>query len=411
MTDFLTRRHSRRNVLKLAGAAGLGAVAGSSLLSRATLGATRPVGPTTAVRPSAELEGGKLKVGYLPITDASPLLLAHALDYYADEGLEVEKPTLFRGWSPLAEAFQAGAIDVAHFLMPMTFWMRFAGGVPARVVAWDHMGGSALTVGNDIDSVEQLAGTTVAVPFWYSIHNVVLQVLLEQAGLTPITDGDARAEEGTVKLVVMAPPDMPPALANGAIGGYIVADPFNAVAEVNGIGKVLRFVGDVWLDHACCVVTMKEDLTEGAPLAAQAAINAVARAQHFANTNRAEAAAILSRDGGDYLPQPLPAIDRALTHYDHDEYVPTGAIQHPDWPTERIDFQPFPFPSYTEKLWELAGSTVVEGDNGFLDSVAASTVHDELVDERFARAAIETLGGPSVFDLPEDLIREETLAP
>lgn len=411
MTDFLTRQHTRRNLLKLAGATGLGAIAGSTFLSRAALGASQPAPPRPERRSSAELEGGKLRVGYLPITDASPLLLAHALDYYADEGLEVEKPTLFRGWSQLAEAFQAGAVDVAHFLMPMTFWMRFAGDVPARVVAWDHMGGSALTVRNDIDSVEQLAGTTVAVPFWYSIHNVVLQVLLEQAGLTPITSGDASADERTVKLVVQAPPDMPPALANGAIAGYIVADPFNAVAEVNGIGKVLRFVGDVWLDHACCVVTMKEDLTEGAPAVAQAAITAVARAQQYANTERAEAARILSRDGGDYLPQPLPAIDRALTHYDHDEYVPTGAIQHPEWPTERIDFQPYPFPSYTEKLWELAGKTVVEGDNGFLGSTDARTVHDELVDERFARAAIESLGGPSVFDLPEDLLRSETLVP
>lgn len=410
MTGSLGRRRSRRDVLKLAGAAGIGALAGPALLGGSALGAAKPV-TLTRSRPSAELEGGKLNVGYLPITDASPLLLAHALDYYKDEGLEVAKPTLFRGWSQLAEAFQAGVVDVAHFLMPMTFWMRFSVDVPARVVAWDHMAGSALTVKHEIASVEQLAGTTVAVPFWYSVHNIVLQVLLEKAGLTAITEGDAIAEEGTVKLVVMAPPDMPPALANSAIAGYIVADPFNAVAEVNNVGKVLRFLGDVWLDHACCVVTVKEELTEGSPDVAQAAINAVARAQQFANQNRAEAAVILSTDGGGYLPQPLPAIDRALTHYDRDEYVPTGAVQHPDWPTERIDFQPFPFPSYTEKLWQLAGQTVVEGDRAFLDEIDVSTVHDELVDERFARAAIDSLGGPSAFDLPEDLSREETLAP
>jgi NitT/TauT family transport system substrate-binding protein len=266
-------------------------------------------------------------------------------------------------------------------------------------------------VRNDIDSVEQLAGTVVAVPFWYSVHNIVLQVLFEKAGLTPITEGAASAEERTVKLIVQPPPDMPPALANGAIAGYIVADPFNAVAEVNSIGKVLRFVGDVWLDHACCVVTMMDELTDGAPDVAQATINAVARAQQFANANRAEAAVILSDDGEGYLPQPLPAIDRALTHYDRDEYTATGAIIHPEWPTERIDFQPFPFPSYTEKLWQLAAQTTVRGERDFLDEFDAASVHDELVDERFARAAIESLGGPSAFDLPADLQREETLEP
>ncbi len=410
MTDHLTRRRSRREVLRLAGATGLGAIAGTSLLGGAALGARRPI-ERGSDNPSAALEGGKLRVGYLPITDASPLLLAHALDFYAEEGLEVERPTLFRGWSQLAEAFQAGVVDVARFLMPMTFWMRFEVGVPATVVAWDHMAGSALTVHNDIDSVEELAGTIVAVPFWYSVHNIVLQVLFEKAGLTPITEGDASAEERTVKLIVQPPPDMPPALANGAIAGFIVADPFNAVAEVNSIGKILRFVGDVWLDHACCVVTMKDELTDGAPDVAQATINAVARAQQFANANRAEAAVILSDDGEGYLPQPLLAIDRALTHYDRDEYTASGAIIHPEWPTERIDFQPFPFPSYTEKLWQLAAQTTVRGERDFLDEFDAASVHDELVDERFARAAIESLGGPSAFDLPADLQREETLEP
>jgi NitT/TauT family transport system substrate-binding protein len=352
-----------------------------------------------------------VKVGYLPITDASPLLLAHALGYYEEAGLAVERPTLFRGWAQLAEAFQAGVVDVAHFLMPMTFWMRFDVGVPVRVVAWDHMGGSALTVGPATESVEQLAGTTVAVPFWYSIHNIVLQILLEKAGLTAITEGEASAGDRTVKLVVMPPPDMPPALANGAIAGYIVADPFNAVAEVNGIGRVLRFVGDVWLDHACCVVSMKEGLTEGSPDVAQAVVDAVARAQLFANADRAGAARILSDEGEGYLPQPLAAIDRALSHYDLDEYTASGAVTHPEWETQRIDFQPFPFPSYTQRLWELARATTVEGDRDFLDEVDASIVHDELVDERFARAAIESHGGPEAFGLPADLVREETLAP
>lgn len=41
-------------------------------------------------------------IGYLPITDATPLLLAHAQGLYAAEGLEAGRPTLFRGWSQLA---------------------------------------------------------------------------------------------------------------------------------------------------------------------------------------------------------------------------------------------------------------------------------------------------------------------
>jgi len=206
-------------------------------------------------------------------------------------------------------------------------------------------------------------------------------------------------------------PDMPTALGNGSISGYIVADPFNAVAEIQGIGKVLRFTGDVWLNHACCVVTTSESLIERSPDVVQALISAVAGAQLFATEERSEAARLLSADGENYLPQPRPAIERALTHYDRDEYGPTGAITNPDWPTERIDFQPFPFPTYTEELIRLLTSTAVEGDSAFLAALDPAEAHRSLVDDRFARAAIETLGGPATFGLPDDLSRVERLVP
>jgi NitT/TauT family transport system substrate-binding protein len=399
---------SRREFLRLAGLAGLGALAAPSLLAAC---ATGPVTTSPAAGAAANALGRPLRIGYLPITDAAPLLLAHARGLYEEEGLEVERPTLFRGWSPLAEAFQAGQVDIVHLLMPMAVWLRFASDVPLKVVAWDHTGGSALTVAPQIDTVEDLAGTTVAVPFWYSIHNAVLQLLLREAGLVARTSGEASTADRSVKLVVMAPPDMPTALSNGSISGYIVADPFNAVAELQGIGKVLRFTGDVWLNHACCVVTASESLVEEAPEVVQSVINAVAGAQLFANEERSEAARLLSADGEGYLPQPLAAVDRALTHYDHAEYGPSGAIRHTDWQTGRIDFQPFPFASYTEELIRLLAETRVEGDSSFLAALDPAEAHRALVDDRFARGAIDKLGGPRTFGLPASLTRGERIEP
>jgi len=245
---------TRRNVLRLAGLGALG-LAGAALIG---CGDDEDSALSTAGG-AGELESTQLRIGYLPITDASPLLLAHGKGLYAEEGLDAERPTLFRGWSPLAEAFQAKQVDVVHILMPMAIWLRFSQEFPLKLVAWNHNGGSALTTRFEINSVEELAGKTVAVPFWYSVHNTVLQMLLREAGLTAITQGDADASKGEVKLLVMSPPDMPPALSNDSIQGFIVADPFNAVAEVNNVGKVLRFIPDVWLDHACCVVVMHQD--------------------------------------------------------------------------------------------------------------------------------------------------------
>lgn len=394
------RPMDRREFLRLLGISGL--MAASPALLAACQGGQAGSGGGP--------EDMTLRVGYLPITDATPLLLAHALGLYAAEGLDAGRPTLLRSWSQVAEAFQARQVDVVHILMPMAVWMRFGQNFPLKVVAWNHMDGSAFTVANHVQSLDDLAGQTVAVPFWYSIHNVVLQMIFRKAGLTPVTKGEASRADRTVKLIVMAPPDMPPALANGAIAGYIVAEPFNAAAEVNQVGRIQRFTGDVWLNHACCVVIMHEDDIARRPQWAQAVINAVAKAQVFARENRKEAARLLAKEGGDYLPQPLPVIERVLTHYDRAEYGLSGAIQHPDWPNSRIDFQPFPFPTYTEELVKLLKETVVEGDNTFLQTLDPRRAHEQLVDDRFARAAIKAAGDVGKFGIPEDLTRSERIA-
>lgn len=402
----------RRQLLR--GLLGLGGLTVTSGLLAACSRFVDP-GGTTEESSSSDLGSGdpgdpRLRVGYLPITDATPLLAAHGLGLYDEQGLEVERPTLLRSWAQVAEAFQARQVDIVHLLMPMTVQLRFQSEVPLRVVAWNHTGGSALTVAPEVTAVEELAGTTVAVPFWHSIHNVALQLLFAEAGLTPIIgDGEASVSEGTVKLVVMAPPDMPPALGEGSIRGYIVADPFNAVAELQEIGHVLRFTGDVWLDHACCVSVMHADALDERPEWSARTLEALVRAQAATRDDPTGIATLLSDAGQGYLPQPEAAISRSLTHYDLSEYGASGAIRHPDWDTGRIGFQPFPFPSYTEELVRRMQDTAVDGDRSFLDVLDPATAHADLVDDRYVRRAIDAVGGPGVFDLPAELARTETI--
>src|SRR5690606_8096605 len=87
-----------------------------------------------------------LRIGYLPITDATPLLVAHHNKLFQQQGLQVEKPRLFRSWAQLVEAFLAGQVNAVHLLSPMTVWARYGSKSSAKVVAWNHMSGSALTV-------------------------------------------------------------------------------------------------------------------------------------------------------------------------------------------------------------------------------------------------------------------------
>jgi NitT/TauT family transport system substrate-binding protein len=354
-----------------------------------------------------------VRIGYLPITDASPLLVAHARQLFEAQGLKAEPPRLFRSWAQIVEAFMAGQVNVVHLLSPMTVWARYGSKFPAKVVAWNHTAGSALTVAPGIQSVKDLGGKKVAIPFWYSIHNVVLQHLLREHGLVPVTKPAEALKPNEVALTILPPPDMGNALATGAIAGFIVAEPFNAAAETSGVGRILRFTGDVWREHACCVVTMHERDLRDRPEWSQKVVDAVVGAQRWLRDHRTEAAALLSREGpGKYTPFPRAVLERVLVpSAERDrQYAQDGAIRHPDWREGRIDFQPFPFPSYTEQLVKLLQQTRVEGDTQFLAALDPAAVARDLVDDRFVRRSIAAAGGPKAFGVPEQLVRTETIA-
>ena len=272
-----------------------------------------------------------VRIGYLPITDAAPLLIAHHNGYFEKAGLKSETPRLFRSWSQLAEAFISGQINVVHLLSPMTVWARFNSNIPAKVVAWNHINGSAVTVAPAINGWSDLGGKRVAIPFWYSIHNVVLQSLLRQQGLKVKTQEAGGLAPDEVLLVVMAPSDMLPALAAGSISGYIVAEPFNAAAEVMGVGKILRFTCDAWQDHACCTVFMHERDLNDRPQWSQGVVDGIVQAQLWIDNNRLETAGILSRESGfRYTPHSKPILTKVLapSNKDRESYLASGAIIH-----------------------------------------------------------------------------------
>ena len=353
-----------------------------------------------------------VKIGYLPITDATPLLVAHGRKLFEAEGLKTEAPRLFRSWAQIVEAFVAGQVNVIHLLTPAALWVRYGSKFPAKIVAWNHVNGSALTVAPHIDNVEALGGQTVAVPFWYSIHNILLQQLLRAHKLEAVTrPRGAPLAKNEVNLVVLAPAEMVSALASRAIAGYIVADPFNAAAEISGVGKVLRFSGDIWRNHACCITFLSERDLVDKPEWSQRVTNAIVKAQLWTRGNQIDTARLLSAAAEQrYTPHSLQTLSKVLAASDYGSYESSGVVRHKGWLQRRIDFQPYPFPSYTEALVQAIRETKVEGDTRFLAALDPKFVAGDLVDERFVRKAIDAVGGPKVFDLPASLTRREQIA-
>ena len=203
-------------------------------------------------------------------------------------------------------------------------------------------------------------------------------------------EGEALAPN-ECNLLFLPPPDMPASLASRKIDAFIVAEPFNAMGELKAGGRVLRFTGDIWKNHPCCVICMHEQATSEKQEWTQKVMNAVVKAQIYASQNKAEAARLMSKDGEGYLPMPAPIVERAMTLYQDDSgYIDTGAIKHAEsWGNGRIDFQPWPYPSATRLIVEEMNNTVVGGDTTFLKGLDPQFVADDLVDYSYVKNALE----------------------
>jgi len=358
-----------------------------------------------------------LKIGYLPITDASPILIAYAKGFYQMEGIRVEKPLKIRNWSTLAESFISQKFNLTHLLFPIPVWMRFNNKFPIKVVALNHINGSAITVSHDsnIKSFKDLGGKQIAVPHWYSMHNIILQMGLKKVGLKPvIQDQSKKLKSDEVNLFILPPPDMPSSLVAKKIDGYIVAEPFNALAELKIKAKILRFTGDIWKNHPCCVVVMNENFINYNPEFTQKVVNAIVKAQAWINKNPIETAKLLSRQGSNFLPVNTKTLVKVFTGYEKSIYgkgaIPQ-AIKHSDWAIKRIGFEPYPYPSATRFIINEMRNTIVEGNTSFLTTLDTDKAINELVDDRFVKKAMLAYG-INKFDsinIEDPWVREEII--
>ena len=364
------------------------------LLKMGSLGALSSLVPSAATYAQEKKWDPTIRIGSLPITDAAALLVAHEMGFFKKEGLDSVAPTLIRGWSPLVEAFSSHRTNLTHMLIPIPIWMRYNNKFPIKITAWNHTNGSGMVVGKDsgINSPKDFGGKQFAVPFWYSIHNIISQKIMKDAGITPvIRPQDAKLAPNECNFIVLNPPDMPPALAAKSIDGYCVAEPFNALGEVRAGAKMLRMTGDVWKGHPCCVVVMHEaDTMDPARAAwAQAVHNAIVAAQIHLVENRAAMAEMLSKDGKGYLPFPKEVVGRAMMLYDIPYPGNAAAIKNKDWGMDRINFQGWPYRSATELVVNDLKKTMITGDAGFLEKLDPKFVANDLVNYTFIKKALD----------------------
>lgn len=201
----------------------------------------------TACGGASGKEGKKrvVKIGYLPITHAVPLYVEDSLEEQGYENFELEL-VKFGSWPDLADALNTGRIDGASMLVTLAMRAKEQG-IDLKAVALGHRDGNVLVVAPDINQVSDLQGKNFAIPHKFSTHNILLYQMLEQAGM--------KYED--VNAIETAPAEMPAALSEGRIAGYVVAEPFGAIAVDMGKGKVLYQSDEIWQDSVDCALVLR----------------------------------------------------------------------------------------------------------------------------------------------------------
>ncbi len=174
----------RRAFLKAVGAGG----------ALSALSGFLPIGALQAMaQEKGPLEKPDLKIGFIAITCATPLIMSDPLGFYKKQGLNV---TLNKtaGWALIRDKMLNKEHDASHFLSPMPLSMSMGLGSdpsPMRVATIQNVNGQAITLAmkhkNNRDP-KNWKGMKFAVPFEYSMHNFLLRYYVSQAGLDPDRD-------------------------------------------------------------------------------------------------------------------------------------------------------------------------------------------------------------------------------
>jgi nitrate/nitrite transport system substrate-binding protein len=288
-----------------------------------------------------DIEKKDLTVSFIPITCATPIIMAEPMGFYARHGLNV---TVRRaaGWAVVRDWAINKEVDATHMLSPMPLSITLGAGSPAvpyLMPAVENINGQAITLHikhQGVQGPQDMKGFRFCVPFDYSMHNYLLRYYLAEAGVHPDKD---------VQIRVVPPPEMVANLKAGNVDGYLAPDPFNQRAVYENAGFIFKLSKELWDGHPCCAFAISQEFARTYPNTFLALFKSIVDATHFAAkpaNRKAIAEAIAPKN---YLNQPVVVVEQVLTGRYADGL---GNIKEvPD----RIGFAPFPWHSMA--VWIL----------------------------------------------------------
>ncbi|PZD73732.1 Bicarbonate-binding protein CmpA [Acaryochloris thomasi RCC1774] len=387
----VTRREFLRNV-----------AVGAALVSLASCtpgGSDAPTAPGDSADVPENLEKTDLKIGFIPITCATPIIMSEPLGFYKKYGLNAEVVKM-PSWGAVRDSAIAGELDAYHMLAPMPIAMTLGLGSASfgvKLASIENINGQAITVANrhkgKVNGPADFKGFVMGVPFPYSMHNLLLRYYLATGGLDPDVD---------VKIRPVPPPDSIAQIVSGDIDAYLMPDPFNQRAVFEEVGFIHKLTKDLWPNHPCCAFAASDQWIDANPNTFRALNKSIIEAAGYASdpANRPEIAKAISERA--FLNQPTEVVEAVLTgNFDDGN---GNRLEVPD----RIGFDPYPWQSFANWIssqlvrWDLQGDgkakTAIEGK------------YDEVGQDIFLTDLARELATELGQSPPEEIYKTEKLA-
>jgi ABC-type nitrate/sulfonate/bicarbonate transport system substrate-binding protein len=229
--------------------------------------------PMKNVKPNVTVprkEKARLRVGFVPLNDCAPLVVAQELCFFSKYGVAVN---LIReaGWATIRDKIIFGELDAAQALasLPVTATLGL-GSVRCECVAPIilNLEGNAITLSQEliergVNTAKSLAREiarargkrtfTFAVTFPFSSHKYLMRQWLVSGGIDPVRD---------VRIVVVPPPQMVSHLKAGHLDGYCVGEPWNTAAVQTGVGGCVAVSRDLAPYHPEKVIMARRQFSE-----------------------------------------------------------------------------------------------------------------------------------------------------
>jgi nitrate/nitrite transport system substrate-binding protein len=294
---------SRRQFIITAGVAAAGTVvvhgctssgqSGDNSSSTTPSGASPAANVTQVAQNAPKVETTKAKLGFIPLTDSAPIIIAQEKGFFAKYGMTDVEVVKQKSWPVTRDNLKLGSggggIDGAHILSPMPYLLTINDKVPMYILARLNLNGQGISVSNnykefklgtDSKALKAAADKAkadkkllkAAITFPGGTHDLWMRYWLAAGGIDPDSD---------VGLEPVPPPQMVANMKVGTVDAFCVGEPWNAQLVSQKLGYTALVTGELWKDHPEKAFTMRKDWVDKNPNAAQALLMGVLEAQQW----------------------------------------------------------------------------------------------------------------------------------